>query len=301
MVVGWFQRGGGLNGPSKGTRAFPSANNRCLLLTGVLVAWLSGCASSGKGEGKRAEVRYQLGVEYFNAGRLEAAIDELGKAETPDSENAQVQNMLGLVFLRQGADHVAQAETIDCLQGEEADVVRTDANAMFRQASSRFRRAVGLKPNFPEAWNNLAVAYLSLRDWAGAIDAAQAALKDSTYTQPHVARGNLGWAYFKSGNKLKAWKALHDAVSRAPGFCVGRYRLAEVYRARGDFDQAGQEVMQVVRNPECPIQEAVQLAGMLAQRARGKETAQALFTQCVAMAPKSCAAKECARFRLFSP
>ena len=60
-------------------------------------------------------MRYQLGVEYFQGRRVEAAIEELEKALAADPENADAYNMLGIIALRQGHDYIEQAETAACL------------------------------------------------------------------------------------------------------------------------------------------------------------------------------------------
>jgi hypothetical protein len=47
---------------------------------------------------------------------------------------------------------------------------------------------VALQPEFPMAWNNLSVTALQLGDWPAAANAAEQAIKDSTYTEPETAR-----------------------------------------------------------------------------------------------------------------
>jgi tetratricopeptide (TPR) repeat protein len=156
---------------------------------------------------------------------------------------------------------------------------------------------VELRPDFPEAWNNLSVAELQLQAWDPAIEAARNALKYAAYTTPEIARTNLGWAYYQKKNIEDAWKELHEAVSRAPGFCVGRYRLAKVYVDRGDTDQAAETLAPVLSDiKRCPIQEAQLLGGLLSERKQNREAAREFFQRCVDMAPRSCAADECRRY-----
>jgi len=77
----------------------------------------------------------------------------------------------------------------------------------------------------------------------------------------------LGWAYYQKKDVQSAWKELHEAVSRAPGFCVARYRLAKVYLDRGETDQAMDALAPVVSDVKrCPIQEAQLLGGLLNER-----------------------------------
>lgn len=255
-----------------------------------------GCASRPKRDPDQSYVRYQLGVEYYNGHRVEAAIEELDKALKADPENADAYNMLGIIALNQGHDYVQQAESAGCLKGRDGEVVREDASKKFKEAERHLKRAVELRREFPMAWNNLAVAALQLRDWDLAATAAQEALKDPTYAEPEVARANLGWAYFHKKEIQNAWKELHEAVARAPGFCVGRFRLAKVYVERGDIDQAAEELSSLTADNRCPIQEGFLLAGLVEQKRKDKAHATAHYQRCVQMAPRSCVAEECQRY-----
>jgi type IV pilus assembly protein PilF len=183
-----------------------------------------------------------------------------------------------------------------CLKGQDAEVVREDALGKFREAENHLRKAVGLRAEFSDAWNNLSVAAFQLHAWDEAISAARNALKDATYSQPEVARANLGWAFFQKKDLLNAWKELHEAVSRAPGLCVGRYRLAKVYVERSEIESAAEQVDAVIANKECPIQEAFLLGGMVHERRKERDRARALFGRCIDLAPRSCVAAECRRY-----
>lgn len=256
-----------------------------------------GCASRPKKDPDQSQIRYDLGVEYYRGKRVEAALDELEKALQADPDNADAHHMLGIIALHQGYEHVVQVESAACLKGHDAQAVREDALRKFREAEQHFRKAVALRPEFPLAWNNLSVAALQLQAWDVAIDAARRALKDVTYAEPEFARANLGWAFLQKKQLQEAWKALHEAVARAPGFCVGRYRLAKVYVERAEYDRAAEEVDAVVANKQCPIQEAYLLAGLVHERRKDREKARALFRRCHSeMAPRSCVADECRRY-----
>jgi type IV pilus assembly protein PilF len=270
-----------------------------LIKMGTCLALLldSGCASRPKRDPEQSQIRYQLAAGYFRDQRVEAAIEELQKALQADAENADAYNMLGIVALRQGHDYMAQLETASCLKGKDADSVRGEAQAKFKEAIKNLRKAVELRPEFPEAWNNLSVAEFQLQSWDAAIEAAQNALKDAAYGTPEMARANLGWAYYQKKEIQSAWKELHEAVSRAPGFCVARYRLAKVYVDRGEADQAADALAPVIADVKrCPIQEAQLLGGLLNERKRELASARELFQRCIDMAPRSCIADECRRY-----
>jgi type IV pilus assembly protein PilF len=270
-----------------------------LLTMGTCIAVLSapGCATRAKRDPDQSQVRYQLAVGYFQNHREEAAVEELQKAVEADAQNAEAFNMLGLISLKQAYDYEAQAETSSCLKGADLQMVRSDENGKLREAQTHFRKAVELRPSFPEAWNSLSAVALLLQSWDEAILDAENALKDATYGQPMFARANLGWAYFHKKDLQNAWKELHEAVARAPSFCVGRYRLAKVYVERGEVEQAADAIAPLVADGKrCPVQEAFLLAGLLHERQKSSEKARDLFRTCAEMSPRSCVAEECRRY-----
>jgi len=123
-----------------------------------------GCASRTKRDPEQSQIRYQLATGYFRDQRVEAAIEELQKALQADPENADAYNMLGLIALRQGHDYVAQLESASCLKGGDAEAVRTEAQAKFKEAARTCARR-GVAARVPEAWNNLSVAESQLQSW----------------------------------------------------------------------------------------------------------------------------------------
>jgi type IV pilus assembly protein PilF len=269
-----------------------------LATLGTFSAWLalSGCAARVKRDTDQSQIRFQLAADYFRNRRVEPALDELQHALELDAENADAYNLLGLISLQQGAEYVAQVETESCLGGGDAAAVRRDASVKFRDAEQKLQRATELRPQFSEAWNNLSVAALQLQEYDLAVTAARNALKDVTYAQPEIARANLGWALFLKKDLQGAWKELHEAVARAPGFCVGHYRLAKVYFERGDYDRAADELDGILVKEQCPIQEAYLLAGMVAQRRHHEGKAREAFDHCARLAPRSCLAAECKHY-----
>lgn len=257
---------------------------------------LLGCTHGVKRNPEESLIHYQLAADSLKNRRVEAALAELQRAIDLDPENPEAWNLMGIIALQQGAEYMAQLEVQACLKGADAETVRRDATARFKEAEQRFRKAVELRPGYSEGWNNLAVAALHLQEYGEAARAGTEALKDVTYNAPELARANLGWAYFHQKQIQNAWKELNDAVSRSPGFCVGRYRLGRVYLERGEYAAAAEQLEAVVGNPQCPIQEAVLFAGLVQSRRKQPERARELFQRCVQMAPRSCIAGECRRY-----
>src|SRR3954469_25532769 len=150
----------GKSGP--GWRGRPAVRAWCVALAALAGA---SCASTPKKDPDQSQIRYQLAVGYYRARRVEAAVEEREKALKADPDNADAYNMLGIIALRQGHDYLMQVESAACLKGVDAHVVEEDAVHKFREAEDHFRKAVALKADFSEAWNNLSAVALQLREW----------------------------------------------------------------------------------------------------------------------------------------
>lgn len=237
--------------------------------------------------------RYLLGADYFTKGLVEPALEELLKAVQLDPQNPDAHNLLGLVFLRKGAESEELSIRNQCLKGDDLRLEKQDGDAQFNKAQAQFEKAIALKDDFSEARNNLAVVMIHFGRYDEAAQLEEKAVGNIVYHEPYVAHGNLGWAYLEKHDYARAGKALRQALFEQPKFCVGRYRLAKVYYEQQEWDHAADEIEQVVSDKACPIQEAYQLAGLIALRRDQRDEAQQMFAHCVALAPRSCLASEC--------
>ena len=237
--------------------------------------------------------RYLLGADYFTKGLVEPALEELLKAVELDPNNADAHNLLGLVWLRKGAEAEELSTRNQCLKGEALALEKQEADTQFKKSEEQLRKAIALKKDFSEARNSLAVVMIHFGRYDEAVELEEKALANIVYREPFAAQGNLGQAYLEKGDYVRAAKALRQALFEQPKFCVGRYRLAKVYYQQQDWDHAAEEIDQVVTDKACPIQEAYQLAGMVALRRDNRDKAQQMFSRCIDLAPKSCLAREC--------
>ncbi len=237
--------------------------------------------------------RFLLGADYFNKGLVEPALEELLKAVDLNPDNADAHNLLGLVFLRKAAEAEELSTRNQCLKGEELRLEKQDMDAQFKKAAGQFEKAITLKKDYSEARNNLAVVYIRFGRYDEAIDLATSALSNIVYREPFAAEGNLGLAYLEKRDFARAAKELRQALFEQPKFCVGRYRLAKVYYEMRDWQRASDEIQQVVEDKACPIQEAFNLAGLVALHRQDRDKARQMFDRCVELAPKSCLASEC--------
>jgi Tfp pilus assembly protein PilF len=134
---------------------------------------------------------------------------------------------------------------------------------------------------------------MHFQEWDQAVTTAGKALANPLYRDPWAAQGNLGWAYLHKRELARASKELRQAVFSNPHFCVGRYRLAQVSYELKNLEAAQEELERVAADPKCPIQEAFHLLGLVSLRRGDRQRAEEAFNRCVALAPRSCLAKEC--------
>jgi len=127
-------------------------------------------------------------------------------------------------------------------RGANAEAVRRDSTAKFRDAEQKLRQATLLRPQFSEAWNNLAVAALQLATTNLAATASRNALKDVTYAEPEIARANLGWALFQKKDMQAAWKELHEGRGARARLLRRPLSPGKVYVERAEYDRAADEL-----------------------------------------------------------
>jgi Tfp pilus assembly protein PilF len=264
------------------------------LVLPAIVAAPFGCGPAAtRVDPEASEKRYLLGADYFTKGHVGPALEELLKAVELNPNNADAHNLLGLVFLRRGAEGEELAMRNQCLSGEAARLEKQETDVQFQKAQSELEKAVSLRPDFSEARNNLAVVMIHFGRYDEAVQLEEKALSNIVYRDPYAAQGNLGQAYLEKHDFVRAARALRQALFEQPKFCVGRYRLAKVYYEQKEYDHASDEIEQVTNDPSCPIQEAFELSGLVALRRSDRDRAAKMFARCVDLAPKSCLAREC--------
>ncbi len=260
-----------------------------LLIGGIAV----GCGPTQRIDPEASDKRYLLAADYFEKRMLRPALEELQKTLDLNPQNPDAHNLAGLIHLSQAAESEQMIERATCVAGDEAKLERHEIDEHFRQAEEAFRRALQFKPDFSDAWNNLAVVAIHFQRWDEAIAASEKALSNPLYRAPWAAQGNLGWAYLQKKEFARAAKELRTALFSNPQFCVGRYRLAKVYYDQQRWDQATEELDKVTSDKACPIQEAFLLDGLTSLRRNDREHAQAMFRRCIELGPQSCLAKQC--------
>jgi type IV pilus assembly protein PilF len=187
---------------------------------------LAACASGGGNGGgdlrtasdqtaneKRAGIRLQLAVGYYQDGKYEIALDEVKQAIAIDPQSADAYGMRALIYTALAEPALAQ---------------------------ENYQRALKLAPNNPDLANN----YGSFLCNAGghpeqAIGWFDTALKNPHYRSPTSALVNAGNCSLKLKNLAGAERYLGEAMRYAPDLPALNAALAQLYFERRDYQRAG--------------------------------------------------------------
>ncbi|MGZ5202558.1 MAG: type IV pilus biogenesis/stability protein PilW [Telluria sp.] len=162
---------------------------------------------------KRAAIRLQLAVGYYQDGKYAIALDEVKKAIAINPQEADAYGMRGLIYAAM----------------KENDL-----------ADENFQRALKLDPNNPDLANNYGSFLCNVAGKpARAIPYFEAALKNPRYQSPLSALVNAGTCSFKTHDLDAAERYLMQANRVVPDLPVVNTALARVYYERRDYPRAG--------------------------------------------------------------
>jgi type IV pilus assembly protein PilF len=187
-------------------------NNRILiflLLSGFLFSCAGTVPSSSK---KETAMGYQrLGNSLFLQGNTREALVQLLEAEKLDSANADLQQELALVY-----------QKLD----------------QFDLSLKHFKKAIDLKPDFPDAYNNMGTLYSQKMDWENALKCFEKAANNILYHTPQFAYHNMGLVYFHKKDYQRAIELYQKAISLSPEYEPAYFDLAKVYELLEENDKA---------------------------------------------------------------
>jgi type IV pilus assembly protein PilF len=189
----------------------------------LALALLGGCASNGGGElktasdqtaaEKRASIRLQLAVGYYQQGKHEIALDEVKQAIAAEPGNAEAYGLRALIYTAMG---------------------------QLPLADENYQTALRLMPANPDLSNNYgSFLCTSLNKPAQAMPYFDAALRNTTYQTPVSALVNAGMCSLRNKNYLAAERYLLEAVRYNPDLQATNAGLARTYYERRDFQRAG--------------------------------------------------------------
>ncbi len=171
----------------------------------------TGCGANKVATGKKAQALEDLGISLIRQGNLREGLERLLEANKLDPENAKIHNELGLAYRDLG---------------------------IYEKSIVHFKKALALRPEFPEAQNNLGTLYLLLKKWNLALDCFQIAVSDILYRTPHFAYNNMGLAYYNKRDYQKAIENYQKALKFFPSYSLCYENLARAYEAISSFQEA---------------------------------------------------------------
>jgi len=161
---------------------------------------------------KRAAIRLQLAVGYYQDGKMEVALDEVKQAIAANPELAEAYGVRALIYTAIGEPTLAD---------------------------DNFQRALKLAPRNPELANNYGSFLCQNGRGPQAIAYFESALHNPTYQSPVNALLNAGSCSLKMKNLDAAERYLTDALRINPDLPTTNANLARVYFERRDVQRAG--------------------------------------------------------------
>jgi type IV pilus assembly protein PilF len=196
-------------------------------VAGTLVLALGGCAAHLAGVSdpphdivtesdepemrKRARIRMELAVGYFEQGQTKVALDELKQAIASDPTFPEAYNLRGLIYMR--LHDMAQAE-------------------------DSFRRAVALNPRDANVQHNYGWLLCQQGRYEESQRAFDTAMANPVYTGRAKTLMAQGLCQARAGRKAEAEHSLARAYELDAGNPVTGYNLANLLYQRGDYVRA---------------------------------------------------------------
>jgi type IV pilus assembly protein PilF len=205
------------------------------------VVLLAGCASNPSAGGltelptssdqtdnqKRARIRMQLAVGYYEQRQLAVALDEVKQALQADPGFAEAHSLRALIYMDMGENRLAE---------------------------ENFLQAIRLTPNNPDFNNNYGWFLCQSGREQQSISYFEAALKDRTYQSPAKALNNAGVCSIRMKDRAAAEKYFSQAFQYEPGNPSTNANLAKISYDRRDYERArfyvGRVMKADVMNPD---------------------------------------------------
>lgn len=171
---------------------------------------------------RRARIRTELAITYFQDGRYSIALDELKQALTLDPNYAEAIGILALVYMELNEKGLAE---------------------------QNFRRAMQLKPNDSDINVNYGWFLCSNGRQRESIPYFLNAVKNPLYERPAIAWQNAGICALRMGDLAEAENYLRRSYEIDPDGVIAGVGLARIYYARGEYERARFLVNGINRGP----------------------------------------------------
>jgi type IV pilus assembly protein PilF len=211
-------------------------------------------ASDQTSDDKRASLRLQLAIGYFQQGNYDVALDEAKKALAINHDYSDAYGVRALIYTAMG--EMALAE-------------------------ENYQRAMRLAPHNPDLSNNYGSFLCQNGRGAAAMPYFESALKNPMYQSPVKAMVNAGDCALKMKNYEAAERYLLDALRFEPDFPTIHAGLARVYFVRRNYTRAGFFInrLTALTNPETMSADVLWLAIRIEHKLGEQATETHLGTQ----------------------
>ena len=238
---------------------------------------VSGCATRSSGVGqsvtaseivtasdepdarKRARIRLELAVGYFEQGQTTVALDELKQSIAADPNYGEGYNLRGLIYMRLND---------------------------FQVAEESFRKALAMNPRDSNVMHNLGWLLCQQTKYTDSTQFFLRALENPLYGERAKSFRALGLCQARAGLKSEAELSLQKSYEFDAGNPVTAYNLAGLLVARGDFSRA-QFYIRRLNNSELANVESLWLGIKIERRLDNRDAMLQLATQLMKRYPQS--------------
>lgn len=247
----------------------------CLVVAGLI--GISGCASKSLGVGpdgseaeiltdsdepearKRARIRLELAVGYFEQGQTTIALDELKQSIAADPTYGEAYNLRGLIYMRLND---------------------------FRFAEESFRRALVINPKDSNLMHNLGWLLCQQSRYPQAQQLFTQALANPQYGERAKTLRAQGLCQARAGLRDDAEQSLSKSYELDAGNPVTAYNLATLLYERGNFVRA-QFYVRRLNNSQLANEESLWLGIKVERRMENREAMLQLAAQLEKRYPQS--------------
>lgn len=208
---------------------------------------------------RRARIRLELAVGYFEQGKTDIALEELRQVIATDPSFSDAYNLRGLIYMRM--------------------------NDM-RQAEESFRRAVALNPRDSSTLHNLGWLQCQLGRHDESIRTFDQAIANPAYGDRAQTLMAQGLCHARAGRPAEAERVLSRAYELDAGNPITGYNLANLLYRRGEFQRA-QFYIRRLNNSEMANAESLWLGIRVERRMNDRDAMRQLGEQLRKRFPQS--------------
>ena len=208
---------------------------------------------------RRARIRLELAVGYFEEGKIEIALDELKQVLTIDPSFSDAYVLRGLIYMRAG-----------------------DA----RQAEDSYRRAIALNGRDANAHHNLGWLQCQQGRYDESFRSFEQAMASPLYPERAKTLMALGLCQARAGRNAEAERSLSRSYELDAGNPVTGYNLARLLYLRGDNERARFYIRRL-NNSELANSESLWLGMRIERRLNDRDAVQQLGEQLRKRFPQS--------------